>query len=357
MAKISKAIWCMLLVLFLFPTTVSAQTREGNVDIADSRGIHAWLANPAHPDQPSYYEVVGEYTDSTTRKMHTRYIGGGLTQVERSDVNKHLGVTGNHAFSLAFQKWMTGKQVTIRIYGYDWNSNEWYEVQYLSGQPGHSIVRSEDDRRGSVRGKLITRRADNFDSFLGSYVQVTLLRMTEHGYLTYESSQDEVTGNCAVQKNVFSCWEGWGEGRTLLSGDYRLEVLASGMQILSLPFRYNGGELNFGDVVLTPLAEMTITQTVVLARQVKITVEAEQWEGQSIEVCGAVRSRGINTYDANVPLGCQVARQGKHRYEFSLMVPDEFPAGLWVSYKFTIQPAGNGWKVIGEMWGNALIER
>lgn len=86
-------------------------------------------------------------------------------------------------------------------------------------------------------------------------------------------------------------------------------------------------------------------------------VEVEHWEDTPIEVCGTVRGRGISTYDVLVPFGCLMTEKGKRSYNFKLDVPAKFPAGMWVSYKFTMQPVGNPWEPIGELWGDALIER
>ncbi|MES3005239.1 MAG: hypothetical protein V4690_04020 [Patescibacteria group bacterium] len=363
--KKSPIYWFAVLVLAILPTAVSAQTYEGNIDRADKGGIHGWLANPVYPNDSSFYEVWGEFTNPETNKTESCYIGGYLTLVERTDVNAYLGVGGKHGFYLPATSCMYGKMVTIRVYGYDWEWDWWYEVQYLSGQPGHSIVRADDDVRGTVTGKLVTARGsrDLFDSFAGGlYPQVTLLRMVKHEelgyeYLSYESYQNQSTGNCYVQKNVFNCWEGWGRERELQSGDYRLEISANGMQLLSQPFRYDGGNLNFGDLVLIPHTEMIIRQTIDLGRKKVIVIEVEHWEDKPIEVCGVVRGRGVNTYDANVPFGCQIFEKGKHGKAFQLDVPEKFAAGMWVSYKFTMQPVGNPWEIMGELWGNALIER
>jgi len=357
----SKSIyWFVLVFAFVFvPATVSAQTYEGNVDRADKGGIHGWLANPAYPNDSSFYEVWGEYTNPESNRTESCYIGGYLTQEYRPDVNQHLVVEGKHGFYLPATSCMFGRMVTIRVYGYDWNWDWWYEVQYASGQPGHSIIRAEDDRRGTVSGKLTTPRGtDLFDSFVGGlYPQVTLLRMTEQGYLNYESYQNQATGNCYVRENIFNCWEGWGENRTLPTGDYRLEISANGMQIYSEPFRYNGGDINLGDIVLIPSASMTVVSTVVVGRRVTVQIEAEHWNENPVEVCGEVRGRGVNTYDVNVSLGCQVAVKGKHKYGFTITVPGNFPAGMWVSYKALLRPAGNGWEELGSLWGSALIER
>jgi hypothetical protein len=215
----------------------------------------------------------------------------------------------------------------------------------------------------SVTGLVMSSRGDLLDSSTG-FVQVTLLRMTEEGWLNYESWLNEDTGNCQVKKGKFTCWEGQDttNGNRLTPGDYRVEIFADGMQVFSKGFRYYGTYLDLGNLVVEPLLGIYITEATFNGRRVNVTVEVEsidnQKKGKSFEICATARGRGINTYDVIVPFGCQMVKKGRQQaYSFQLPIPKDFPEGFWVNYKFTVGEVGNPWEFSGEVWGYTLIRR
>jgi len=363
----------LMVLLALLPlTAASAQSttqvveRAGNIDSGPENGdglIVGWLTNPNSLSRSSYFYLENETYNQFTGQWERFVTHGGITKVIRQDVNSAWGLTGKHGFSVAATSSYYGHLNKIHLYGWDDVLGEWYEVN--QSNPKVSIVREKNDNRPSVSGWVKTLQGELLDSFNGGYVQVTLLRMNEEGgWLSYESWQNDSTGNCYVQQGRFSCWEGtdWENGNRLNPGEYRIEIQAEGMQIFSKSFRYYGNSLELGDLVLEPFAGMSIVRSSFNGRHLRVTVEVDSDQqnrkGQPLEVCGTVRGRGVNTYDVFVPFGCQPWKKGKKQsYEFQMEIPKEFPAGFWVSYKFTLGESGNPWQFSGEVWGYTLIRR
>lgn len=352
--------WIGVLVLILVGNAEAQQLR-GNIDVAGERvdrHLIGWGLDLDQPTRSSKFEIMGQSYNSETGQWEWKSMLPStemFTNVVRPDVNKAFKITGAHGFSVPAPSWMFGRMTHSWLYVQEVTHGEWYQI---NEKPKITVLRFLGDTRPAITATVKDRRGNLLDSYSDG-VRVTIYRIEEDG-LYYESGQNHITGNCYVVSGKLSCWEGsdWENGGKLTLGRYRVEVKGNNTQLYtSHEFQYTGANLSLGDITLQPWMEMTVKSTVVLGRTVKLVVEVEHWEEGSIEICGTVRGRVVTSDDGNVSFGCQVATKGRHLYEFEFTVPQEFPEGFWVSYKFTLGPVGDGWRPIGELWDSRRIER
>jgi hypothetical protein len=222
----------------------------------------------------------------------------------------------------------------------------------LPGSGKIIIDRDLSDPRPVISARIVSKRGDLLDGQKdGAYAY--LIRIDEAGYASYDGAKSDASGSGYISKGQVWWRDRWSSSDlAFLPGQYRVVVHADGMvSNFDTTFTYHGGNVDLGDIVMTPKLEMSHKTPVETGRWTReVTVEVENWVADR-KIHAVVQGQGINSEDIVVPLvgQDQDAKIGKHSYHFTIEVPPNFPMGFTFYVKVIVSEQG-GWAPAGHIW-------